>query len=139
MSNSLQTWLKEYLTEMGAVAGTIHLHRDDGLDLSASVNIPPMVIEKISHVPYGKGMAGLALQHNKPIQTCNLQEDETGQVKPGARAVHAKGAVAFPIHRGDGSIRAVIGLAYSEEKDLSDEVVAGISEAAGSCPMDGQA
>jgi len=134
MSNSVQLWLKEYLAEMGAVAGTVHVHRDGGLDLSASVNIPPVVVDKVRHVPYGKGMAGLALEHNKPIQTCNLQEDETGQVKPGARAVHAKGAVAFPIHRADGSIRAVIGLAYSEEKDLSDEVVARISEAAANCP-----
>ena len=42
----------------------------------------------------GKGMAGLAWQHDKPIQTCNLKEDSSGQVRPGAKAVDAQGAVA---------------------------------------------
>ena len=64
-------------------------------------------------------MAGLAWQHDKPIQTCNLKDDNTGAVKPGAKAVDAKAAVALPIHDPSGTIRAIVGLAWMHDNELS--------------------
>ena len=129
-----QTWLVSYLAETGAVAGTVHLHRDGGLILTAAVNIPPPVVETVAFVARGKGMAGLALEQGKPIQTCNLKEDHSGKVKPGARAVDAKAAVALPIFDGSGTVRAVVGIAYADDRDLNEGDVQALTEAADSLP-----
>ena len=51
---------------------------------TAAVNIPPQAREAVEWVPSGKGMAGLALERGEPVQTCNLQEDRSGAVKPGS-------------------------------------------------------
>jgi hypothetical protein len=61
----------------------------------------------------------LALQQGVPIQTCNLKEDASGAVKPGAKAVDAKGAVAIPVKDALGAVRAVVGIAFAEERDFS--------------------
>lgn len=79
-------------------------------------------------------MAGLAWQHDKPISTCNLKEDTTGAVKPGARAVDGKAAVALPVHEPSGVVRAVVGLAWADERDLPDRVLAEIASDAASLP-----
>lgn len=79
-------------------------------------------------------MAGLAWQHDKAIQTCNLQEDKSGTVKPGAKAVGAQAAVALPIHDGAGAVRAVVGLAWLGERELTDAEIATIATDAASLP-----
>src|SRR5437667_11081328 len=105
----LQTWLEGWLREIGAIAGTVHIHENGGLRLAAAVNIPENVQQVVAWVPSGKGMAGLALQRNEPIQTCNLQDDRSGAVRPGAKAVNAQAAVAMPLHDSAGTILAVAG------------------------------
>ncbi|HUJ61293.1 MAG TPA: GAF domain-containing protein [Kofleriaceae bacterium] len=134
LDEAINAWLAALLGRHGAVAGTVHVVRGDVLAIAAAVNIPPKVQEVTATVPLGKGMAGLAWQHARPIQTCNLKEDTTGAVKPGARAVDARGAVALPIHGGDGVVRAVVGLAWMEERELSDVEVAAIARDAASLP-----
>jgi L-methionine (R)-S-oxide reductase len=88
------------------------------------VNLPPKVIELTEMIPLGKGMAGLAWQHDKPIQTCNLKDDTSGAVRPGAKAVDAKAAVALPVHDGAGKVRAIVGLAWLHERELPDDEIA---------------
>src|SRR5579871_1280211 len=105
LDEGMNAWLRDLLGRHGAVAGTVHVVRGDALAIVAAVNIPPKVQEVTATIPMGKGMAGLAWQHDKPIQTCNLKEDATGAVKPGAKAVDAKAAVALPIHDGSGTVR----------------------------------
>ena len=56
------------------------------------------------------------------------------QVKPGAKAVDARAAVALPIHDGSGTVRAVVGLAWMHENELADSVLAAISKDAASLP-----
>jgi hypothetical protein len=90
----LEAWLRGFIADNGAVAGTVHLRDGDTLLLGAAVNIPPKVIEIVQVVPKGKGMAGLALQRDEVVSTCNLKTDETGDVRPGAKAVDANAAVA---------------------------------------------
>ena len=61
---AIETWLRQWLTQEGAVAGTVHLRDGQDLLLNASVNIPPKVVEIVRSVPKGKGMAGLAFERN---------------------------------------------------------------------------
>ena len=58
----------------GAVAGTVHLHRDGALQIAAAINIPEPVLRATSSIPSGKGMAGLALERDEPVTTCSLKE-----------------------------------------------------------------
>lgn len=131
---SLHRWLQELLGRHGAVAGTVHLVRGDALEIAAAHNIPPKVQEITATIPLGKGMAGLAWQHDKPISTCNLKEDTSGAVKPGAKAVDGKAAVALPVHGDSGAVRAVVGLAWADERDLPDELMGRIASDAASLP-----
>ncbi|HEX3766296.1 MAG TPA: GAF domain-containing protein [Kofleriaceae bacterium] len=134
IEESLNRWLRDLLGRHGAIAGTVHVVRGDALEIAAAHNIPPKVQEITARIPLGKGMAGLAWQHDKPISTCNLQEDATGAVKPGARAVDGKAAIALPVHEVSGAVRAVVGLAWADERDLADAVVAHIATDAASLP-----
>lgn len=113
----LDGWLREFLGRHGAVSGTVHVVDGDHLRLAAAVNIPPKVQEVTAQIPMGKGMAGLAWQRGEAVATCNLQEDATGDVRPGAKAVSAKAAIAFPVGE---PVRAVVGAAWMEERDLDD-------------------
>ena len=119
MSAQLQEWLEGMLAEVRATSGTVHIHENDGLRLVAAVRIPPPVQQIVQWVPNGKGMAGLALERGEPVQTCNLQEDKSGNVKPGAKAVNAQAAVALPVRGPDGEIRAVVGVAFEEERQFT--------------------
>jgi L-methionine (R)-S-oxide reductase len=134
LDERLTEWLRGFIQRHGAVAGTVHLIRGDSLALAAAVNIPPKVQELTATIPMGKGMAGLAWQHDKPIQTCNLQDDTSGQVRPGAKAVDARAAVAFPVHEQSGTIRAIVGLAWMDERVLPDDTVAAITGDAAKLP-----
>ena len=88
LDESTNAWLRDLLARHAAVAGTVHRVRGDVLAIAAAVNIPPKVQEVTASIPLGKGMAGLAWQHDKPIQTCNLKEDTSGQVRPGEGTFH---------------------------------------------------
>lgn len=120
---SLDVWLKNFLSDHGAIAGTVHYLKGDALELAASINIPPPVIQKTQSIPRGKGMAGLAWERDEIVSTCNLKTDNTGDVQPGARAVNAQAAVAIPVHGESGEVRAVVGIAFMGDRDFeSDEL-----------------
>ncbi len=133
-SPQVQSWLKGFLEEHHAAAGTVHLFENGGLKLAAAVNIPPPVQQVVAWVPNGKGMAGLALQRKEPVQTCNLQEDRSGSVKPGAKAVNAQAAIALPVMDNAGEVRAVVGLAFQEEREFNPAEIAGFIQSAASLP-----
>jgi L-methionine (R)-S-oxide reductase len=117
----LQQWLQDFVGRNGGVAGTIHVKRGADLSLSAVVNIPPKVIEVMRSIPRGKGMAGLAWERDAPVSTCNLKDDESGDVRPGAKAVDANAAVALPVHDAHGALRAVVGIAYLGEREMGTD------------------
>src|SRR6476619_6642491 len=122
------------MAKTGATSGTVHLHENDGLRLTAAVNIPPPVQQIVAWVPNGKGMAGLALQRGEPVQNCNLQEDASGNVKPGATAVNAQAAVALPVKNGEGEIRGVVGIAFQHEREFTTADLDELTRAASSMP-----
>jgi hypothetical protein len=78
-------------------------------------------------------MAGLALQREAPVSTCNLKTDRSGDVRPGAKAVDAHAAVALPVG-GAGAVRAVVGIAYAGEKELADDELDALAHAASALP-----
>ena len=122
-----EAWLTAFVGRHQGVAGSVHVHRDGALHMTAAFRLPPPVIAATRFVPNGKGMAGLALAQDRAIQTCNLQTDDSGAVKPGARAVNAQGAVAFPVHAGDGRVRAIVGIAWMDERVLDDAALAALA------------
>jgi hypothetical protein len=135
MADTLDSWLETFIAKHGAVAGTVHVNENGTLKLASSVNIPEKVRQVVAVVPYGKGMAGLALERGEPVHTCNLKEDTSGNVKPGAKAVDAQAAVAFPVRNDSGSISAVIGLAFPEERQWSEEELRVLTSAASGLPI----
>lgn len=130
----LTSWLTDFLGRNGGIAGTVHLTRGDELVLSAWHNIPEKVRQITAVVPNGKGMAGLAMQREEPVQTCNVQTDATGDVEPGARAVSAQAAVALPVHDPAGGVRAVVGIAFLGERELEPHEVRRLGSEAASLP-----
>ena len=116
-----QQWLEALIEQLGGSAGTVHLQRGDDLFLTAAHKIPPQVVAIVRHVPHGKGMAGVAQVKKAPVQTCNLQTDQSGTIKPGAKAVGAQAAIALPVLNGDGSVRAVVGIAWMHEGEITPD------------------
>jgi len=114
-----QDWLEALIQQLGGVAGTVHVQRGEDLYLTAAHNIPPPVLAAVAHVPHGKGMAGVAQVRKQPVQTCNLQTDETGNIRPGARAVNAQAAVALPVLDDSGAVVAVVGIAWSRDGEIA--------------------
>ncbi|CAM4440173.1 MULTISPECIES: GAF domain-containing protein [Myxococcus] len=134
-SASYQSWLESFASEHGATAGTVHLQRGDDLFLVAALNIPPPLMAAVQHVPHGKGMAGLAQVRKQPVQTCNLKEDTSSDIKPGAKAVDARAAVAIPVLDATGRVRAVVGIAFTEEGSLAAERETSLMAAASRLPI----
>ncbi len=133
-ATKLDLWLTDFLARTGAVSGTVHLFENGGLRLASAVNIPEKLRQIVAWVPYGKGMAGLALERGVPVETCNLKEDASGAVKPGAKAVDAKAAVAIPVKTAAGAVRAVVGIAFSEERRFSESDLGALTEGAATLP-----
>jgi L-methionine (R)-S-oxide reductase len=105
------------------------------LYLTAAFNIPPPVAAVVTHVARGKGMAGVAQVKKATVQTCNLQTDKTGNIKSGAKAVNAQAAVALPVFDHASAVRAVVGLAWTGERDLGPEAEQVLMELAASLPQ----
>src|SRR6185295_6508697 len=116
-----QEWLESFIAAQGGIAGTVHVQRGDDLFLTAAHNIPPPVVAIVAHVPHGKGMAGVAQVKKQPVQTCNLQTDQTGNIKPGAKAVDAQAAIALPVLDDAGMVRAVVGIAWNKEGEIGED------------------
>lgn len=117
------------------MAGTVHVRCGGGdLELAAALNIPEKVQEIVRRIPKGKGMAGLAWERNQVVSTCNIQSDGTGDVRPGAKAIDAQAGVAMPVHDARGDVRAVVGIAYREERTLAEAELATLTAAAARMP-----
>lgn len=91
------------------------------------------MVEKTRQIPKGKGMAGLAWERERVVSTCNLKTDQSGDVRPGAKAVEAGAALAIPV-RGPAGVRAVVGIAFAGERELSTEEQAEFERAAQALP-----
>lgn len=120
-----QTWLKSYVEENGALSGTVHLFLRGRLELGAALDIPVQMRKDLAKVRAGEGMAGLALERGTPVRSDDV--DGGFELQPGARD-----AVALPVVAADGSVRAVVGLAFTEP--ISPEALERLQESAASLP-----
>ena len=112
--------LKAALVHFGCQAGTVHVLQDGALKLVAHSGIPPAVVQIVSSVPIGKGIAGLAAERREPITICNLQTDTSGQARPAAKNTGMEGSIAVPmLVRGE--LRGVLGVAKSTAHDWTPE------------------
>ena len=99
----LEKILRDTLAKFNSETGTIHkLHEPTQLlRLLAQAGLPPQLLDMVSIIPVGKGIAGECAQKNRPVTICNLQTDTSGVAKPGAKQTGVGGAVCVPIRHGD--------------------------------------
>jgi L-methionine (R)-S-oxide reductase len=114
--------LELLLQRFDCALGTVHLLDQDGvtLRLVADANLPPPVRQIVATVPVGKGMAGIAAERREPVQVCNLQQDDSGVVRPGAKLTQMEGSIAVPMLDG-GTLRGVFGVAKPVAYEFSAE------------------
>jgi len=120
----MQAQLEEIVRRFGADTGSIHLLEDGVLVLKAQVGLPPKVAEIVALVPIGKGMAGLAAERNEPVSSCNIQSDDTGNVKAGARQTGVNGAIVVPVRDSQGRATGALGIGTHHPYEYTAEETA---------------
>ncbi len=120
--DSIDAALALILSEFTADSGTIHMIGDDGaLHLkAASRGIPEVVLNIVRLVPIGKGMAGLCAERGEAVTACNIQNDASGDVRPGAKATGMEGAIVVPIFAGE-KVAGTLGIANRTERTFSTQ------------------
>jgi putative methionine-R-sulfoxide reductase with GAF domain len=126
----MQAQLEEIIRQFNADTGSIHLLENDLLILKAHVGLTPEVVQIVSLVPIGKGMAGLAAQRNEPVSTCNIQTDRTGNVNSGARATGVNGAIVVPIRDASGQVCGTLGIGVHHDYEFTAAETASLLETA---------
>lgn len=115
----VQLELERILSEFGAETGTVHVLDGDSLVLRAHVGLPATVAAIVATVPIGKGMAGLAAELNAPVDSCNIQTDATGNVRPGAKATGVGGGICVPIRGMNRVVRGTLGIGVPHPHEYS--------------------
>ena len=91
--------LADILEAFDCQTGTIHQTSggDRILTLVCQIGVPESLMDKISSIPFGKGIAGAAAERGEAVELCNLQEDLGGVAKIDARKTGVSGSLAVPI------------------------------------------
>lgn len=132
-----QAFLVGVLRDFDCVTGTLHRFdtTDQHLKLVAQQGIPDVLMPVVQSIPMGKGIAGAAAQTREPVEMCNLQTDQSGVAKPGAKQTQVQGSLAVPVLNGEvlcGTLGIGKMVPYDftlEEKARLLEVARGIAEA----------
>jgi putative methionine-R-sulfoxide reductase with GAF domain len=108
---ALEQVLHVVLAKFNSETGTIHRldAENQMLYLVAQVGLPPQILEVVKTIPVGKGIAGQVVAQNKPVTICNLQADNSGVARPGAKQTGVGGALCVPLRDG-GKIAGTIGI-----------------------------
>jgi L-methionine (R)-S-oxide reductase len=117
--------LQRIVSDFTADSGTIHFLGDDGMLhlAAASAGMPEAVVAIIRTIPVGKGMAGLAVERAEPVNACNIQTDNSGDVRPGAKATGLAGSIVVPIFDGTEVVGA-LGVANRSERTFAESEIA---------------
>ncbi|WP_375495954.1 GAF domain-containing protein, partial [uncultured Nostoc sp.] len=104
--------LTEILAAFDCSTGTIHILDQDSqlLHLKAYQGIPEFLLPKMTVIPIGKGMAGVAAERQRPVQICNLQTDESGVARPSAKETKVEGSITVPLML-NGQLHGTLGIA----------------------------
>ena len=123
-----QELLESIISAFDCTTGTIHtLDKSTNLlMLKSQKGIPDFLLPKMSVIPIGKGMAGIAAERKQPVEMCNLQTDSSGVARPAAKETKVEGSIAAPMLL-DGELYGTLGIAkpvpYDFTKDESEELL----------------
>jgi len=119
-----QEVLSIVISAFDCTTGTIHfLDEKSGLlKVQAHQGIPPFLIPKLSEIPIGKGMAGIAAERREPVEMCNLQTDGSGVARPAAKETKVEGSIAAPMML-NGTLYGTLGIAKPVPYDFTEEEV----------------
>jgi len=119
-----QQLLENIISCFDCTTGTIHfLDKNTSiLKLHAHQGIPTFLLPKISEIPIGKGMAGIAAERREPVEICNLQTDESGVARPAARETKVEGSIAVPMIM-NGVLYGTFGIAKPVPYDFTKEEI----------------
>lgn len=132
------TFLASILQDFGCQTGTIHqtANSDKILTLVCQIGVPESIMQKITSIPFGKGIAGVAAERQEAVELCNLQQDLGGVAKIDARETGVSGSIAVPIFAKDsGEVIGTLGIGKfaphefsTAEKQRLGEIAAEIAE-----------
>ena len=127
----LEKILRDTLATFNSETGTIHkLHAPTQLlRLVVQVGLPPQLLNMVSIIPVGKGIAGECAQKNRPVTICNLQTDTSGVAQPGAKQTGVGGAVCVPIRAGE-IIIGTLGIGTQREHEYSAKEINSLQDLA---------
>ena len=133
MTAPLEKILRDTLAKFNSETGTIHrLHEPTQLlRLVAQVGLPPQLLDVVTIIPVGKGIAGETVAKNRPVTICNLQTDTSGVAKPGAKQTGVGGALCVPIRCGD-KIVGTFGIGTEREHEYSAAEINALQDIANS-------
>lgn len=119
---SWQQLLSAIISSFGCSTGTIHILDKDSklLKLQAQQGIPDFLLPKMTEIPIGKGMAGIAAERRQPVEMCNLQTDDSGVARPAAKETKVEGSIAVPMLL-DGELFGTLGIAKPVPYDFTED------------------
>lgn len=119
-----QQLLSHIISEFGCTTGTLHFldKRSEILNLQAHKGVPEFLLPKMSNIPLGKGMAGIAAERREPVEMCNLQQDNSGVARPAAKETKVEGSIAVPMLL-DGELYGTLGIAKPSPYNFTEEEI----------------
>ena len=117
-----QELLESIISSFDCTTGTIHTldQETNMLMLKSQVGIPDFLLPKMSVIPIGKGMAGIAAERKTPVEMCNLQTDDSGVARPAAKETKVEGSIAAPMLL-EGKLYGTLGIAKPVPYDFTKE------------------
>ena len=119
-----QQVLSDILSAFDCTTGTIHFLDPDAqlLKLQAQQGIPAFLLPKMTEIPIGKGMAGIAAERREPVEMCNLQTDASGVARPAAKETKVEGSIAVPMLL-DQQLYGAFGIAKPVPYDFTEQEI----------------
>ncbi|OKL40242.1 GAF domain-containing protein [Pontibacter flavimaris] len=117
-----QKLLEDIISSFDCSTGTLHFYDKESnlLKLQAQQGIPAFLLPKMTEIPIGKGMAGIAAERRQPVEMCNLQTDNSGVARPAAKETKVEGSIAVPMLL-EGNLYGVFGVAKPVPYDFTQD------------------
>ena len=114
--------LQTIITAFDCQTGTLHFLDSETnlLQLQTEIGIPDFLIPKLTTIPIGKGMAGIAAERKEPVEMCNLQIDNSGIARPAAKETKVEGSIAIPLLYND-QLYGTLGIAKDKSYIFTKE------------------
>ncbi len=122
-----QEVLSEIVSVFECTTGTLHFldPSTNLLTIEAHIGIPNFLVPKLSKIPIGKGMAGIAAEREEAVEMCNLQTDDSGIARPAAKETKVEGSIAAPMLY-DGQLYGTLGIGKTVPYDFKKEEVSAL-------------